>query len=59
MGLDLFASCYKGRNFCTIKKRFYSEHLKNGVSIDVYTNGEDNTLVINNSNSDDFCLDED
>jgi hypothetical protein len=59
MGLDLVAHCYKGRNFCTIKKRFYSEHLKNGVSIDVYTNDEDNTLVINNSDSDDFELDKD
>jgi hypothetical protein len=57
--LDLIANCYKGRNFCSIKKRFYSEKLKNGISIYAYTNDEDNTLVINNSNSDDFYLDED
>lgn len=59
MGLDLKASCYKGRNFCIIKKKFYLDGLKNGVSIDAYTNAEDNTLVINNSNSDDLYLDED
>jgi hypothetical protein len=59
MGLDLIVNCYKGRNFCTIKKWIYSDKLKNGVSIYAYTNDEDNTLVINNSNSDDFYLDED
>ena len=59
MGLELIANCYKGRNFCTIKKCFYLDHLKNGVSIYVYTNDDTNTLVINNSNSDDFYLDED
>jgi hypothetical protein len=32
MGLDLVANCYKGRNFCTIKKKFYSEELKNGIN---------------------------
>lgn len=58
MGLDLVADCYNGRNFCTIKKDIYSNKLKNGVSIYVYTNDEDNTLVINNSNSHDFDLDE-
>ena len=59
MGLDLVANCYKGRNFCTIKKRPYSDKLKNGIFIDAYTNDENNTLVINNSVSDDFELDED
>lgn len=59
MGLDLVATCYKVRNFCTIKKWFYSDDLKNGISIDIHTNDEDNTLVISNSNSDEFCLDED
>lgn len=60
MGLDLVAHCYKGQNFCTIKKDIYSDRVKkNGISIYAYTNDEDNTLVINNSNSDDFELDED
>ena len=60
MGLDLVANCYKGRNFCTIKKNRYLDRVKkDGVFIDVFTNDEDNTLVINNSNSDDFELDED
>ena len=59
MGLELVANCYKGRNFCTIKKYFYLDRLKNGIFIDAYTNDEDNTLVINNSNSDDLYLDED
>jgi hypothetical protein len=60
MGLDLIANCYKGRNFCTIKKNIYLDRVKkNGVSIYAYTNDEDNTLVINNSNSDDFDLYED
>ena len=60
MGLDLVAKCYKGRNFCTIKKNIYLDRVKkDGITIDVFTNDEDNTLVINNSNSDDFELDED
>jgi hypothetical protein len=59
MGLDLIANCYKGRNFCTIRKWPYSDKLKNGIIIYAYTNDEDNTLVINNSSSDDFELDED
>jgi hypothetical protein len=59
MGLDLVANCYKGRNFCTIKKWYYSDEQNNGIEIDVYTNDEDNTLVINNSHSELFCLDED
>lgn len=59
MGLDLIASSKNGKNFWTIKKWFYSDQLKNGVSIDVYTNDDNNTLVINNSNSDDFYLDGD
>lgn len=60
MGLDLVASCYKGHNYCTIKKDIYLDRVKkNGISIYVYTNDGDNTLVINNSNSDDFELDED
>jgi hypothetical protein len=59
MGLDLIANCYNVRNFCTIKKHPYSDKLKNGITIYAYTNDEDNTLVINNSDSDDFCLDED
>lgn len=59
MGLDLIASCSSGKNYWIIKKLFYSDRLKNGISIDAYTNDEDNTLVINNSNSDDFYLDED
>lgn len=59
MGLELIVNCYKGRNYCTIKKDIYSDKLKNGVAIYAYTNDEDNTLVINNSNSDDFYLDED
>lgn len=54
MGLDLVAHCYVGRNFCSIKKRFYLKELKNGISIDIHTNDEYNTLVINNSNTDDF-----
>ena len=54
MGLDLIANCNMGRRYCTIKKAFYD-----GIYIDVYTNDEDNTLVIKNSNSDDFELDED
>ena len=58
MGLEIIANCYNGRNYCTIKKDIYSDKLKNGVSIYAYTNDEDNTLVINNSNSDDFYLDE-
>ena len=28
MGLDLIATCYKGRNFCTIKKNRYKDHLE-------------------------------
>jgi hypothetical protein len=60
MGLDLVANCYKGRNFCTIKKNRYSDHVKkNGITIYAYTHDDDNTLVINNSDSDDFELDED
>jgi hypothetical protein len=59
MGLDLIAHCYKGRNFVSIKKWRHSEKLKNGISICAYTNDENNTLVINNSNSDDFELVED
>jgi hypothetical protein len=60
MGLDLVANCRKGWNFCTIKKNIYLDRVKeNGISIYAYTNDEDNTLVINNSNSDDFELDED
>jgi hypothetical protein len=60
MELDLVANCYKGRNFCTIKKNRYSDRVKkNGITIYAYTNDDDNTLVINNSNSDDFELDED
>lgn len=60
MGLDLVANCYKGRNFCSIRKIFYLDRVKkNGITIYAYTNDEDNTLVINNSNSDDFELDED
>lgn len=60
MGLDLVANCYKGRNFCTIKKNPYLDRVKkNGIFIDVYTKNEDNTLVIINSNSDDFELNED
>ena len=59
MGLEIIANCYKGRNFATIKKCFYLDRLKNGVSIYAYTNDEDNTLVINNSNTKDFYLDED
>jgi hypothetical protein len=59
MGLDLIANCNIGRRYCTIKKLFYSDQLKNGISIDVYTKDENNTLVINNSNSEDFYFDED
>lgn len=60
MRLDLVANCYKGRNFCTIKKNIYLDRVKkNGITIYAYTNDEDNTLVINNSNTDDFELDED
>ena len=59
MGLDLSAHCYKIRNYCTIKKNIYLDRLKNGVSINVYTNDENNTLELSNSNSDDFELDED
>ena len=60
MRLDLVAHCYKGRNFCTIKKNIYLDRvMKNGITIYAYTNDEDNTLVINNSNTDDFELDED
>ena len=59
MGLDLSAHCYKSRNYCTIKRNIYLDRLKNGVSINVYTNDENNTLEISNSNSDDFELDED
>jgi hypothetical protein len=32
---------------------------KNGITIYAYTNDDDNTLVINNSDSDDFELDKD
>jgi hypothetical protein len=53
MELDLIANCNTGRRYCTIKKAFYD-----GISIDAYTNDEDNTLVIKNSNSDDFYFDE-
>ena len=59
MGLDLVANCYKSRNYCTIKKIYYLDRLKNGISIDVCVNDEDNTLEISNSNSDDFELNED
>ena len=59
MGLDLSAHCYKGRNYCTIKRDIYSDRLKNGISIDVFVNDENNTLEISNSNSNDFDLDED
>ena len=59
MGLDLIANSKNGNHFWTIKKWFCLDQLKNGISIDVYTNDDDNTLVINNSNSDDFYLDED
>ena len=59
MGLDLIASCYIGQNYSTIKKLFYSDKLKNGISIYVHTNDKDNTLVIENSNTEDFYFDND
>ena len=59
MGLEIIANCYNVRNYCTIKKNIYLDRVKNGVSIYAYTNDEDNTLVINNSNTEDFYFDED
>ena len=53
MGLEIIANCYKRQTFCSIRKL---DKFKNGVSFYCYTNDEDNTLVINNSNSDDFYL---
>lgn len=55
MGLEVIANCYKRQTFCSIRKL---DKFKNGVSFYVYTNEEDNTLVINNSSSDDLYLSE-
>lgn len=58
MGIDLLLTFYRGRNFCVVKKNFYLERLKPGVSVVASTNDEDNTLVISNSSEEDFFLDE-
>lgn len=37
MGLDLVASCYKGHNYCTIKKDIYLDRVKKMVYLFMYT----------------------